>query len=423
MTTEQAFLLELIKKSQFPEAIDAASAGEIQETQETHESQKTQETPESQENTAIVPDGLDWDKLYKETFSQSVLCMAWTCFDELPELKNALPEEVRARWKEAENRQLVNYIRYMHAQAELTALMREKEIPFAVLKGLAAAINYRDPSKRAMGDIDFIVPQELFEKTREILLEAGYRLTSEEPDYTRHIAFDRFGVHFELHHHFSHEDRDVERFVIDGIENACNVAVDGTEFSMLPPLGNGIVLLDHMKNHLKSGLGLRQVIDWMMYVSSELNDSFWEAEFRSAAEEARLVKLAKVVTKMCLKYMGLPADNISWCDDADDRLCDDLIENLLVSGNFGRRNGEGNKIENVTASIRREGLFRRLQSAGESNWKAYKKHKWLKPFCWVYQSGRYARQGFKAKRSGTQLKDDLKRAEKRNKLLRELEII
>ena len=72
MTTEQAFLLELIKRSQFPEAIDAASAGEIQEAQET---------PETQENTAIVPDGLDWDKLYKETFSQSVLCMAWACFD------------------------------------------------------------------------------------------------------------------------------------------------------------------------------------------------------------------------------------------------------------------------------------------------------------------------------------------------------
>ena len=96
-----------------------------------------------------------------------------------------------------------------------------------------------------------------------------------------------------------------------------------------------------------------------------------------------------------------------------------VLENIFLP----RAIREGNKIENVTASIRREGLFRRLQSAGESNWKAYKKHKWLKPFCWIYQSGRYARQGLKAKRSGAQLKDDLKRAENRNKLLRELEII
>ena len=398
-------MLELIKRSQFPEEYEAPSAG----TAHTE--------------AAAFYEDLDWDKLFKETFSQSVLGVAWSGFGAFPELKNSMPEEIRLKWKEAEDRQLVNYIRYMHAQADLTDLMREKEIPFAVLKGLAAAVYYRDPSKRAMGDIDFIVPQDLFEKTRAVLLDAGYTLKCEDPEYIRHIAFDRDGVHFELHHHFSHEDRDVEHFVTDGIADAQKAVIDGTEFAMLPPLGNGIVLLDHMKNHLKSGLGLRQVIDWMMYVSNALDDGFWEAEFRSAAEEVRLEKLAKVVTKMCRKCMGLPSDNITWCDDAEDRLCDDLIENLLISGNFGRRNGEGNKIENVTASIKREGLFRRLQSAGKSNWKAYKKHKWLKPFCWIYQSGRYMRQGFKAKRSGAQLKDDLKRAENRNKLLRELEII
>ena len=337
--------------------------------------------------------------------------------------RKLMPEDVRAKWKAAEDMQLVRYIRYLNAQGELTALMDAEGIPFIVLKGLAAGVNYRDPSKRAMGDIDFIVPQELFEKTREVLLKAGYHPGVDNPYYTRHVAYNKSGVHFELHHHFSHEDRDVEEFITRGLEERREVVIDGTRFTMADRLDNGIVLLDHMKTHLKSGLGLRQVIDWMMYVERELDNEFWKGSFEAAATSVRLDKLARTVTRMCQLYMGLRSDNISWCSDADAQTCADLLECLLSSGNFGRRNGDGGKIEMVRASMKQDGIFHRLQIAGESNWQAYKKHKWLKPFCWIYQSGRYVRQGLRARRSGSELKDDFKRAEERHKLLKDLEII
>ncbi len=392
MTAEQKLLLEYIRRSQFPG-----------------------EASTSAEQTV---DNIDWQQLFKEAQAQSVAVLV---AGEVP--MNELPADVQSRWQEAENRQLVSYIRYMAAQNELTALLRGAEIPFAVLKGLAAAVYYRDPSKRAMGDIDFIVPPEQFERAKALMIEAGYALVSDEPDYVRHIAFNKGSVHFELHRRFSHDDRDVEHFITDAWDIIRAARVADADIDMLPPLGNGIVLLDHMKSHLQSALGLRQVIDWMMYVDRELHDGFWEAEFQTAAREVRLEKLAIVVTRMCQKYLGLTTDDITWCAEADEQLCDDLIESLLVSGNFGRRNGAGNQIENVTASIKRDGLFHRLQRAGEINWKAYKKHKWLKPFCWIYQSGRYTRQGIQARRSGKQLRDDIDRANKRNKLLRDLEIV
>ena len=65
---------------------------------------------------------------------------------------------------------------------------------------------------------------------------------------------------------------------------------------------------------------------------------------------------------------------------------------VLISGNFGRKQGSGNKIETVSTQIKRNGLFHYLQYAGEHNWKVYKKHHWLKPFAWLYQIGRYTRQ-------------------------------
>ena len=47
-----------------------------------------------------------------------------------------------------------------------------------------------------------------------------------------------------------------------------------------------------MRNHLKSGLGLRQVIDWMMYVNKELDDDFWENGFGTAAVDASMDKFS-----------------------------------------------------------------------------------------------------------------------------------
>ena len=125
---------------------------------------------------------------------------------------------------------------------------------------------------------------------------------------------------------------------------------------------------------------------------------------------------------MCQIYLGLP-ETINWCKDADEELCKELIQLLFISGNFGIKNGKGTSVEYVSTSIKRHGLFKWLQYAGESNWKAYKKHKWLKPFCWIYQIFRYASKGFKSGRNSKQLSDDLNRSNRRFTLLKELDII
>lgn len=388
MNKNQALLLELIRLSQFGCDDKPVYLGECDEEQ-----------------------------LFEEAQHQRVLGLIATV------LPADISDECNKKISVARNQQLVSYIRYLHAQQNLTELLRNARIPFAVLKGLAAGIYYKDISARAMGDIDFIVPQEYFESTKDLMLSNGYELYREVLDGARNIAFIKNEIHFELHHHFSADDRDVDRYIINDFDDVKIISVDNTEFPMLPPLSNGIVLLDHIKDHLKTGLGLRQIIDWMMYVDRELHDDFWDKEFKAIAEEVKLKKLAIVTTKMCQKYLGLTKENITWCFDAEDTICDELIENLLASGNFGRRNGAGNNIETVSAAIEREGLFKRLQRVGEINWTAYKKHKWLKPFCWIYQAFRYLKQGITSKRSGKQLKADVKRAKKKNQLLKDLEII
>ena len=311
--------------------------------------------------------------------------------------------------------QIAYYIRYTYEEQELIQLLESHGIPLVILKGAAAAIYYPVPSRRSFGDIDFLVLPERFTDATELLEENGY---TRGEDNERHIAYSKGCIHFELHRRYSHEDVDMERYVLDGLEHRVTGRIDQHEFPMLPPLANGLVLLVHVRQHLKSGLGLRQVIDWMMYCHRELNDGFWQNSFHLAAEETKLTTLAITVTALCQKYLGLTTD-ITWCRDADEALVDELLDSLLISGNFGRKQGLGNNVERIMITMSREGLFRYLQRAGEYNWKAYHRHHGLRPFCWLYQIFRYIRQGMGRIRY---VRADLARGNDRYELLKKLGI-
>ena len=319
--------------------------------------------------------------------------------------------------------QSAHYIRVLYAQDEVISLFQSSEIPVVVLKGSAVAIYYREPIQRTMGDIDLIVPQSMFEAAKKLMEQYGYQWRKEGEDNpdVREIAYNRDGITIELHHHFSSKRMDVEKYIVQGLKSSVTSTLDGHNFPMLPPLENGLVLLAHVAQHLRNGLGLRQMIDWMMYVHALLTDEYWETTFRPAASDCGLEPLAITATRLCQKYLGL-SDPITWCDSADEELVDDLLENLLVSGNFGHVHGSGASVETVATNIKRIGLFRYLQQQGERNWKAYQEHKALKPLCWAYQIGRYIHRGLATGRSGIQLAEDYSRSQARYDLLTRLGI-
>jgi len=203
--------------------------------------------------------------------------------------------------------------------------------------------------------------------------------------------------------------------------SAVAAELSGHTFPMLPPLENGLVLLAHVAQHLRDGLGLRQMIDWMMYVHAHLTDDYWRTSFRPAAADCGLETLAVTAARLCQKYLGLP-DPITWCGGADEKLVDDLLENLLVTGNFGHAHGAGSSVETVSTNIRRAGLLRYLQRQGERNWEAYRRHPALKPLCWAYQICRYVRRGFGSGRGGALLAGDYRRSRDRYDLLTRLGI-
>lgn len=306
---------------------------------------------------------------------------------------------------------------YFYAQDELCELLNNNGIPFSILKGSSASFYYPKPMLRRMGDIDFIVPIDKLDYTRELLIKHHYSLVDDETS-NRHIEFSKDGVVFELHNRFSYDNTDIENYIINDYKLKRQVILESHSFQTASDLTNGLVLLLHLAEHLKSGVGLRQVMDWNMYVNSVLDNDYWTDYFSKAISNIGLDTFAVQVTFMCKKYLFLK-ESITWCDNANEQLCDDLINLIISSGNFGRKNDQGRGIDVVTASIKRIGLFKRLQLSGEHNWRAYKKHKWLKPFCWIYQLFRYAWRFIHSNR-GIMVKDDISRGIERDRIVREL---
>lgn len=329
------------------------------------------------------PSDTDWDAVLQEAKAQSIVGITSKA------LPSDVPSSVLLEWNKLAYAQLANTIRYWKAQDELHQLLTENSISYVILKGAAAAMLYPDPFSRAMGDIDFLVASDQFDRAKELLEGNGYKICHEGND--RHICFSKDRVSYELHRRFSYDDLDMEDILQAAIPHAELHQAAGHEFCTFPARENGLVLLAHLWNHLHTGVGLRQVLDWMLFVKGYATDEFWNTQFFDLAKQCHLEKTAIVAACMCRKYFKLPV-HITWCHSAEEELCDELMETVLEYGNFGRKvsnNKAEVKAQIALTGFSRYGIFRHLQNRGEINWTAYHSHPWLRPFAWLYQLFRY----------------------------------
>lgn len=318
------------------------------------------------------------------------------------------------------------WLKLMQVQQTICDIMERAGIPWAVLKGAAADIHYPQPQNRSMGDIDILVRSSDLGQAISLLLNAGFAL--EDDRNPRHFELSKEGVHVELHRQFAVRStqgrgEQLDALLFSALDRAEKKEIEGLAFYMLPEKENGIVLLEHMNSHMASGLGLRQIIDWMLYVDHCLNDEAWFTGFEAAIEPLGLRKLALTVTRMCQLYLGLRRD-ITWCQVADDRLCHRLMGHTLRQGNFGRKmdrqtHGTVGILNALDSDLN---FFQLLHRHGCYNWKAVRKYPWLKPFAWIYQLFRYARKGLRGRNPLGKFLSAFRKQKENMDLLTDLEV-
>src|SRR5699024_6294265 len=79
----------------------------------------------------------------------------------------------------------------------LNCLMTENGISYCVLKGAASAEYYPSVLMRQMGDVDFLVAKEDFDRVAKILREDGFSSSGE--NHVHHVVFQKGHMDFEMH--------------------------------------------------------------------------------------------------------------------------------------------------------------------------------------------------------------------------------
>ena len=322
--------------------------------------------------------------------------------------------DLRKNWTQYIGLLQAQWVRVMHGQKQLLDLLEANGIPCVILKGAAAGMAYPHPSLRSMGDVDFLVHFADREKAAELLEANGYTLAHEKDLTKHHFGYSKNGVEFELHWRIPLVSETDEKWMSvfeRGIDDREWHETDGYRFPAFPRLPNGLVLIFHIDQHLRSGLGLRQIIDWMMYVNG-LSEKEWEA-LLPLLRDAGVETLALTVNAMCERYLGFQKHLSRGAEPA---VCDKLMALTIEKGNFGRKAGiEGRTAEFTLSSTGKGSFFKRLQKGGLCHWKAAEKHKFLRPFAWLYQSfritGIFLRSGMTPKRFMAQRRKGIEQRE------------
>ena len=329
--------------------------------------------------------------------------------------------EIKSTWKDAAYSNIYYYTLLVNQEKKLLDSFRIQDIPVVVLKGTSAAQYYPNPHFRTMGDIDLLVKPEDYDRAANHLRGIGCVETTTlvEKERGRRQSFSLNEISIELHHRFSSRINAEKAFELD---NMLFNAIP-SKSSFLPEEENGLVLLTHIAQHIRKGLGLRQIIDWLMYVRFYLIDEKWYSSFQNKVKKTGLETYAKILTKMCQLYLGLTTENITWCNDADDKICESLIQYVMECGNFG---GHRNVLQSSTIEVIPKlghpiRLLKFLQKRGECNWKAIKRHSWLKPIAWGYQLLRYLTIAIHNKVGARKLEQIYSKGQKRNELFDALE--
>lgn len=237
---------------------------------------------------------------------------------------------------------LANNIRVDYAHAELTELL--KGIPFVTIKGYASAYYYPDPSKRSMGDVDFYVEPENYQKAKEALLNNG--LEQVEQDHERHETFRKNGVLYELHSEIKgvpngrdgirttskNAEEKVRICLSDLVRTAITVSTEQGNVIIPDAFHHGLIMLLHISRHMLNGegIGLRHLCDWAVYAGIVNVENY-----KQQLQELGLWTFACQLTALCSKYLGLPEKR--WSGKWDELFLTDLIEDIMNAGNFGRK--------------------------------------------------------------------------------------
>ena len=337
------------------------------------------------------PEAVDWLSVAKEADEQAVLPMA---LDAAASVKQNISSDVYRLWSNRAVKYLVKNTQVENHQKELLKLLDGAGYRYVILKGLSSARYYNSPDLRTLGDVDFLINPVQNDEITKFLCTNGYK--SEMEDHECHTVFRKKHAHLEMHREISGiphgETGEKVRGFVSDLLDTCRTDSD---FNIPQKHHHGLILLLHTQHHLVGeGIGIRHLCDWAAFVNSTQDETFWQEKLLPFLRETGLLTFARALTKTCAIAFKIQCPD--WAD-ADEKLCQELLEDVISGGNFGTKEKSrslsgaliSNRGKDGVAKKKWSRLYTVFKENVQTKHPVTKKHPILYPFYAVYKAARF----------------------------------
>lgn len=307
-------------------------------------------------------------------------------------------------------------------------LLKENGIDAILLKGCGTAAWYPVPELRKSGDIDLLFKSE--DETRkalQILAQQGFVTTEDQPANHHIVCESRDSVSLELHMSLAEpfDSEKTNRFLADCQKEyfAHRRVVDcmGVAFELTSDGYHAFYLLLHMLQHyVRAGFGVKLLCDWVVFWESPLSEEEKKI-FLRLTQESGTFGFAVMMTRVCVKYLGLREKQVEFLMQAELKDVCDLTEELMAEIFEAEEFGHSSKDRMVV--LRGTGLMdyaREFHHQMKLNYPKAGKIMVLYPVLWIMTlCGFLYRNRTLRKVSGRQI---LKKAKKRSQLTEQMRL-
>lgn len=307
-------------------------------------------------------------------------------------------------------------------------LLKENGIDAILLKGCGTAAWYPVPELRKSGDIDLLFKSE--DETRkalQILTQQGFVTTEDQPANHHIVCESRDSVSLELHMSLAEpfDSEKTNRFLADCQKEyfAHRRVVDcmGVAFELTSDGYHAFYLLLHMLQHyVRAGFGVKLLCDWVVFWESPLSEEEKKI-FLRLTQESGTFGFAVMMTRVCVKYLGLREKQVEFLMQAEPKDVCDLTEELMAEIFEAEEFGHSSKDRMVV--LRGTGLIdyaREFHHQMKLNYPKAGKIMVLYPVLWIMTlCGFLYRNRTLRKVSGRQI---LKKAKKRSQLTEQMRL-
>ena len=215
-------------------------------------------------------------------------------------------------------------------------------IPTVLVKGQSLAPDYPNPARRQPGDIDLLLLPSSYGEARERLLPKATTVMEEEAEiYHQGMRFH--SVEVEIHGSISTlMSRKLDRKLAAMLQEQFDgrplpaVSIDGTDIPVPEANFNAVYIFVHFLQHYWSGgVGLRQLIDWMVFISVHKRD-IHPVLLENTLEGLGLLHVWKVFTGFAQEYLGCPAEKLPLSARPSTKKNARIWRYIRSCGNFGK---------------------------------------------------------------------------------------